>query len=740
MWSLPLVMLAVVLARYWLLMPALLLWLGLLRRSGWGMAAPMLLSAALLGLHAQYSVKSAREARLPEVLEGETLTLVGTVADLPWLTALAESGQQRARFLFDTRVDDPCWSGQHRLELVWFTDDASGLEAGARVQVEVRLRRPRGLVNEAGFDSERQAMAAGVHARGTVRALVPLTSGQGVLHWRDQLSRRLQDGFSRNSLAAALVPALVTGDRRALDAGHWHLLRATGTAHLVAISGLHISLVAGLVWWLASRLLGLALAWSSGCYPASLLAVGPALLAATGYAALAGFSLPTIRALVMTTVVMLCLCGRWRLVPGTVLWLALMAVTVPAPLAWLDTSLWLSYGAVAVLMVLHGAGLTGMVRLQLALTLVFGVLTGALFGIWSLSALPANLVLVPVFSLLLVPLSLLQAGVDHLFLGAIIERLMLLCGLWLEWLVEMPPLPLPASMAALILTALVLLRLLLPALPGPRLVWIVALLPLLWPAAPRLPHGDAELRVFDVGQGQMLLVTTRHHRLLYDLGPAWQDGDSVDRLLLPWWRRQSPPALVFVSHQHLDHAGGAASLPAHWRQSLFAGEPEFLPGSLPCLRGQSWWFDGVVVEVLWPAPALPLRHSNNRSCVVRVRARNQTILLTGDIGRDVEYWLVQEEQDLRADVLQVPHHGSRSSSSFALLRAVMPRHAFVSAGYRNSFGHPAADIVTRYREAGIELYSTAASGMLVYRGRDQAPLRWRQHSAFPWRLPEPVVE
>jgi len=125
--------------------------------------------------------------------------------------------------------------------------------------------------------------------------------------------------------------------------------------------------------------------------------------------------------------------------------------------------------------------------------------------------------------------------------------------------------------------------------------------------------------------------------------------------------------------------------------------------------------------------------------VIRVSASNQTILLTGDIGREVEYWLAGND-DIRADLLQVPHHGSHSSSSFMLLREVNPVQAFVSAGYANAFGHPAERVVSRYQAAGVPLYNTAASGMLIYRGNPDGPIRWRQHSAFPWRLSEPVVE
>jgi competence protein ComEC len=476
----------------------------------------------------------------------------------------------------------------------------------------------------------------------------------------------------------------------------------------------------------------------------------PALLAALGYAALAGFSLPTQRALLMTAVAMwLLVSSRPRSAWHNLLLVALL-VTVPAPLAWLDSSFWLSFGAVTLLVFAHSAGQSGLIRLQLTLTLVFGLLAGQLFAWWSLSALPANLVLVPVYSLLLVPLALLGALLDNLLLLDMAARLVDYSWRWLLWLAPWPSLPLPTSWLATALLALLLLRWLLPALPGPRWLLLACLLPWLWPQDQRPLRGDVELVVFDVGQGLMTALRTHSHLLLFDLGPSWQDADAASRVLTPWLRkRRLQPDLVFISHRHLDHAGGAGLFSDDaYRGRVFAGEPDALAAGLPdshaCLRGQRWRFDEVAIEVLWPPAEMPLLHSNNRSCVVKVVANNQSILLTGDIGRQVEYWLAQQD-DLRADVLQVPHHGSRSSSSFAFLRAVAPSHAFVSAGYRNSFGHPDAAIMARYQQAGIDVAVSANSGMLVYGRRDRAekglqPLRWRQHAPFPWRLSEPVVE
>ncbi|MDF1629760.1 MAG: DNA internalization-related competence protein ComEC/Rec2 [Alcanivoracaceae bacterium] len=745
-------MIALCFGQAWCWGLAALLWLYGGWSAGWRRALCYVPLMMVLALYTQSQLDQALGARLPHALTGEEMQFQARVQALPTRLKLASRGSafgsgskpeiEQVRFMVEAQSLDQRWPGRHKLILVWYGEDTSVVQPGALLHLHVRLRAIHGQVNEGGFDAERHALARGIVARGTVRSLTRLAQGEGIDLWRDQLATRIAQRVAHYPQAAALLPALVAGDRRGLSGDHWSVLQSTGTAHLVAISGLHISLVAGLVWWLGRWLISGFLAGSAGRVTAQRLAAWPALLAAVGYAALAGFSLPTQRALLMTVLAMLLLLvGRPRS-PWDNLLLVVLLVTIPAPLAWLDSSFWLSFGAVALLLLVHSAGHGGLVRLQLTLTLVFGVLAGQLFGLWSLSALPANLLSVPLYSFLLVPIALLGALLDSSVLMGMAAWLASVSWDLLCWLAPWPSLPLPASWLAGLLLALLLLRLLLPALPGPRWLLLGCLLPWCWPKDLRPAMGEVELVVFDVGQGQMSALRTRNHLLLFDLGPGWQDGNAASRTLIPWLRRHRRQAdLVFVSHGHQDHAGGAALFDGRrYHGRLFAGEPQSLPGSQACLRGQRWQFDQVVVEVLWPPAGMPLLHSNNRSCVVKVSAANQRVLLTGDIGRQVEYWLAQHD-DLQADVLQVPHHGSRSSSSYTLLRAVRPSHAFISAGYANAFGHPATEIVQRYRQAQIELLNTADSGMLIYgRTGTLSPLRWRQVSAFPWRAGEPVVE
>ncbi len=746
MWCLPLIMAAICFGQPLLWLPVCLLWLACWRQRGARSALCLLLAGVAVGWHTEQVLNKALASRLPTGLAGEVFQLRVEVIGLPERTLLEREGGpvEQVRFRARGQSDDPRWLGPKRLQLVWFNSDTSAVKPGASLILRVRLKPLLAQLNQGGFDGERHALANGIDARGSVLALELATPADGLDYLRERLSTALIQANDQRPLAAALLPALVTGDRRGLTDQHWQLLRVTGTAHLVAISGLHISLVAGLVWWLGRRLIALLGSTGSGGQVADRLAVLPALLAAAGYAALAGFSLPTQRALLMALLVMICLLGRRRQSPWQILLLALLLVTVPTPLALLDSGFWLSFGAVAMLLFLHHAGRAGLLRMQLLLTLVFGLLTAALFDVWSLSALPANLLLVPLFSLLLVPLALLATllpGVEWLMSGA--AAITDLAWWWLLKVGAWPSLPLPFTVLSALLLALAMLPWLLPGWPGPRWLLLGVMLPWLWPDMQRPLAGQVELVVFDVGQGQMMALRTRHHLLVYDTGPGWPGGYiAAERLLLPWLqRRRLQPDLIIVSHSHQDHAAGAGTLQTRFRHTpVYSGEAGQVEGSLPCIRGQRWWFDQVGIEVLWPPLELPLRHSNNRSCVIRVSAVNQTILLTGDIGREVEYWLASND-DLAADLLQVPHHGSHSSSSFMLLRAVNPVQAFVSAGYGNAFGHPAERVISRYRKAGVRLVNTATSGMLIYRGNpEDGPIRWRQHSAFPWRLSEPVVE
>ena len=727
----------------WLVLPLLICALLLRHRASHRLVALVWLLAGLFwgatGLH------QAQQAWLPASLEGRTLDVSARVADIPEPPAAVPGGRWQLT-LDRVRVLSPeaagRWPGPRRLRLS-APRHAGDFRAGDELRFEARLRRPRGRVNQGGQDAARLDLARGIGARGSLAELHeqhrPARSRQA---WRQGISEEVRERVGRHEAAARLLPALVAGDRRYLEDRDWRLLQRTGTAHLMAISGLHVSLVAGLVWWLARWLL--APLTRQDRPTARQLAVVPALLAACGYAALAGFALPTVRALVMNLVALAALALRLRPPLPAALGCALMAVLLPDPLAVVDNSFWLSFTAVALLLLLAMAAPGGTtvgtaVRVQLVLALALGAVTGWLFLHWGVLSPLANLLMVPLFSLLIVPLALLGALLPGTGVLLIAGAELLDGGWWVLGLMDRanPVLPPPPDLWVLALVVVGVLVLALPRLGVPPWLALACALPWWWPSQDTPQAGDFDLVVLDVGQGQALAVRTRNHLVLYDAGPAWPGGSAGRAVVRPWVRRQRQPvSLALISHGGRAHAGGLEALRDLIPEGrLYSGEPERVSGARACRRGQRWRFDGVEVRVLWPEPGLPLRHPGNRSCVVRVQGESGSALLTGGIHQPVEHWLARHE-GRPVTVLQAPSLGSARASGFTFLRTLQPEFAFASAGHGNPFGHPAKKARRRYRILEIPLAVTADSGMIVFRVRashNAAPLEWRRRHPRPWR-------
>lgn len=678
-------------------------------------------------------------ARLPERLNGQELAVEARVVDLVERDRRARYGEpvahQRLTLAVRLRDGDRRWPGRHRVRVTaWGAMPALG--AGDRFQGRVRLYFPHGWHNQTGPDRARFALARRLDARGVLVAVDGPVRAAGGLHaFRERLADRLRRRLAASPLGAAVIPALVAGDRRGLDPGLREHFQATGTAHLLAISGLHLTLVTGLLWF-AGRWLLAPLCW--WLWPATRrlalqqLAWAPALAGGLGYAALAGFSLPTRRALIMVAVLALCQWHRRRPPAGHTLALALLAVLLADPLAALSAGLWLSFGAVAVILLLiHG----GRLPVMLALPVPMAVAGAGLFGGWAWWAPLANLLLVPLFSALVVPAALLGAVLD-------VGPALTVAATGVEgavWVMEKlatwpaPPLP-PAAGWGGVLLGVACLLWLLPAWPWPRRLLCLCLLPWWLPDPGAPPPGRVDLVVFEVGQGQALALRTAGHLVLYDAGPGWDGGSAMARVVVPWLRRHGlRPDITVISHGDGDHAGGLKDLP--WPGRLLAGEPDRVPGAAPCRAGQHWRFDGVDFRVLWPRDRD--WHGNDASCVLRVDAVGASLLLTGDITKAVEYRLLGKVAPV--DVLQLAHHGSASSSADAWMASLAPRWAVASVGYANRFRHPAPDLVAGLEAAGVTVLRTDRTGMIVFRlgGLDNAALveKWRRDHGRPWHRP-----
>ncbi len=696
--------------------------------------------------------------------EGRDVVVEGTVA------SLVERDSRAARFVFHARR--LAWNGGARacgcrLRLAWYARRGGAvppLAPGQRWRLTVRLKRPRGFANPGGFDYGAWLLQRRIDATGYVRTRPPpeaLGRGGGGLHaLRGALLERLQAALDGRP-AGGLVAALALGERSGIDPRQWEVLRRTGTGHLVAISGLHVGLVAGLAFFLARRLWTL-VPGAARYLPAPRAGAMAGFAAAAAYAALAGFSVPTQRALVMVAVAMAMLSAQRRAPAADGLLLALVAVLVLDPLAVLGAGFWLSFGAVAVILWAAAgrhpgrgwrARAAAALHLQGAVALGLVPLTLLWFGQAALVSPLANLFAIPAVGLVAVPLVLggtacLGAGLEAAgggLLGAaawLLEQVMAVLASLAAWDAGQWQAPAPGPAALALGVAGVALLLAPRGLPG-RWLGLVLLLPLLVPQPPRPEPGGFRLAVLDVGQGLAAVVETHRRVLVFDAGARFSARfDAGSAVVAPYLRARGWRAvdLLVISHGDGDHAGGvpglARALPVG---RVLAPEPWHGAGltARPCAAGQAWTWDGVRFEMLGPEGRGGRR--NDRSCVLRVEGAVHSALLPGDIEAGSEYRLVARAGDgLASEVLVAPHHGSRTSSTPRFVAAVAPRLVVFPAGWRNRFRFPAREVTARYRAAGAILAQTGRDGAVLVDAPPAGPLRlvrWRDAARRFWHGP-----
>ncbi|WP_248751538.1 DNA internalization-related competence protein ComEC/Rec2 [Pseudomonas sp. MWU15-20650] len=693
----------------------------------------------LLGLSwACISAQRALDDRLLPALDGQTRWVEGRVTGLPQQTGtgirfeLADSRSRNARLPKRIRVS---WHG------------GPLVRSGERWRLAVTLKRTSGLLNFHGFDHEAWLLAQRIGATGTVKDGERLAPARDA--WRDTVRQRLMAVDAQGREAG--LAALVLGDGSGLAAEDWQVLQDTGTVHLLVISGQHIGLLAGLIYGLVALLA------RYGCWPRTLpwlpWACGLAFAAALGYGLLAGFGVPVQRACVMVGLVLL-----WRLrfrhLGAWWPWLlALDGVLVLEPLASLQPGLWLSFAAVGVL-ILAFSGRLGSWSFWQAWTRPQWLIAVGLFPILlvlglpiSLSAPVANLFAVPWISLVVLPLALVgTACVSVPFVGegslwlaggaldGLFKGLALLAGQLPAWI----PAEVPLGYWLVSLAGTVML--LLPkGVPFRLLGWPMLLLAV-FPPKTSVPHGQVEVVQLDVGQGQALILRTRHHTLLYDAGPRSGPVDLGARVVLPALQKLGVRQLdmMLLSHADADHAGGAAAVARGLSiKRVVGGETEGLPaflGTQPCTRGERWVWDGVSFE-LWQWP--DAIDGNPKSCVLQVQASGERLLLTGDIDRAAERAFLASPLAVPTDWLQAPHHGSRSSSSWPFLQRLAPTSVLISRGRGNAFGHPHPQVMERYRMLASQVYDSAEHGAVrLQLGTFQPPTVARGQRRF-WREPLP---
>lgn len=740
------------------------------RWRGWWVVAALVAGLGMSGWRAVVRLAD----QLPGAVEGQDVQLVGVVSSLP------QRSPAGLRFRFDVES-----AHQHglsvqmpaRVALGWYvawhedgglSEPQLALRAGQRWKLTARLRQPHGNVNPHGFDYELHLFEQGIRATGYVRAtdrnpaqLLDRSAGRPV----DRLRQHVRDSIDANvndPRAAGVLAALAVGDQSAIEREDWQLFRSTGVAHLMSISGLHVTMFA----WLAGLLVMAVWRRSARAvhvWPTPWAGRVGGFLAAAAYAVFSGWGVPAQRTVWMLAAVTLLQVGGRRWPWAMVLLAAAVVVSALDPWALLQPGFWLSFVAVGLLMASEPAQRSGQhpraerrwqrlraaahggLRTQMVATIGLTPLSLVFFQQVSVVGLLANLVAIPLVTLLVTPLALLGVVFAPLWrVGAAIEQ-MLATGL--GWLAETPVAVWVVPAAPSWMQAAGLAGAALAILPVPwhmRFLAVPLVMPLLLPVPPRPEEGRYEVVVADVGQGTAVLVRTRSHLLVYDAGPQYsRESDAGQRVLLPLLQARGETRIdrLVLSHRDLDHVGGAKALleglpVGELLSSLEAGHPLRALAARPvrCTAGQGWVWDGVKFEVLHPRAEDYGRgalKSNAMSCVLKVSGPQGALLLTGDIERQQEAELLATSRDaLKADVLLVPHHGSRTSSTADFLDAVAPAAALVQAGYRNRFGHPVAEVMDRLKARGVRVETSADCGAWQWAGaegvceRRRAPRYW----------------
>lgn len=727
-----------------------------------------LLAAALMGFAATGLRCLVYDGQaLDPALEGRDVLITGVVSDMP------QRNESGLRFSLETEaatLEGRAIAVPPRIDVGWYggLDSMAGgqlalqrqpgdVRAGERWRMTLRLKAPHGSRNPFGFDYELWLWERGVQATGYVRAgssdpepkRLEQTWKHPVALLRQLVRERIYAHVEQRQFAG-LIAALVVGDQNAIDQVDWDVFRATGVAHLVSISGLHITMFAwGAAWamgWLWRRSARLCLA-----LPAPDAALLGGVLLATAYSLFSGWGIPAQRTcLMLAAVALLRMAGtRW---PWPQVWMLACAVVVGVdPWALLQAGFWLSFVAVGVLFATD-AGLPGhaegvlrntasrlgaMLREQWVVTVALAPLTLLLFGQVSLVGLIANAFAIPWVTLVVIPLSMLGVVLPLLWDGAGLAIALLMAVL--QGLASWPWATLTLATAPWWMAAAGVLGglLLVARLPQHlRGLGLPLLLPVLLWQAPLPPVGQFEMLAADIGQGNAVLVRTAHHALLYDAGPRYSlESDAGHRVLLPLLQALHVRLdLLVLSHRDTDHVGGAAAVltmqpQADLLSSIDADDrlQSLRPAqrSERCIAGQHWEWDGVQLDILHPQAAdYDAPHSSNAvSCVLRIQsagAEPRTALLVGDIERPQEQRLVDLQAPLKADVLLVPHHGSKTSSSELFLDAVQPREAWIQSGYRNRYGHPAAEVLQRYEKRGIVVHDSPHCGAMTWRSDSPA--------------------
>lgn len=702
-----------------------------------------LLIGVLIGFHwAAGHARMRMASQLGDAWQGRDVRIEGVIA------GITHPGERGTRFVMEVeRVRSVGAIVPKRVSLTWYASWSGDrthipeLLAGQRWQLTVRLRPPHGNFNPHGFDAEAKMLERGIRARGYVRdepsatLLIPMVWQPKYIveRSRERIRRNLQRLIGDRAYAGIIV-ALAIGDQRAISPQHWTVFTRTGVNHLMSISGLHITMVSGLVFAMALRIWRRSVFLSARISPLRAATLA-GLLMAVVYAALSGFAIPAQRTIYMLSVVALALWSGWRWPAPAILGAALLVVVALDPMAVVSAGFWLSFGAVATILFIGTADsskfgwLWTWVRVQWAITIALTPLLLVLFQKVSVVSPIANAIAIPVVSLVVAPLALLMILLPFEPFAVLAHEVMRVCFEGLEFLASLPgsvwQQHAPVGWTVALAIGGVVMLLLPRGFPA-RWIGLILVIPM-FAVVPKGPK-DSELwlTVLDVGQGLSVVARTSRHAVLFDTGPDYRGwGDAGRYIIAPYLRGEGIVALdkVIVSHDDLDHSGGTASvlesIPANLVLTSIGTDMPMEAGVrlARCEAGQQWILDNVRFEILHPAADsydIAGIRDNDRSCVLRIESQFGSVLLAADIERRSERRLLEASKaSLSADVLVAPHHGSRTSSSEPFIAAVTPQIAVFPVGYANRYGHPHPHVEARYRKAGARVLRTDKGGAIT---------------------------
>ncbi|WP_397390120.1 DNA internalization-related competence protein ComEC/Rec2 [Polynucleobacter sp.] len=751
------------------------------------------------------------QGRLANVLsieyEGKDLILEGRVNTLP------QSSRSGAKFSF---AIDKAFLGKEAIEsfppqvyLSWQPawrnpQDVPEVIPGQRWKFKVKIKRPYGSLNPYTFDFERWSFHQDFGASGSVRSGRLITEKDirftefalAMEYQRWKLRQKIQHLLPRDARYGGVIAALVMGDQNAIDQEDWRVFNATGIGHLISISGLHVTMLAGFGAMLASFL------WRRNTLPLlipiSKVAAAAGFLTAFVYAWLAGFQIPAQRTMYMVGVVAFALWSGRSPRSFDIWWWALAFVLLIDPMAPYTPGFWLSFGAVAAILyaMQDSDGLLGLptgreleldwqyrvtqalrdaCRVQAVVTIALLPLTLHWFYQVSIVSPLANAVAIPVVSYIVTPLAIAGALLPD-FIGkwllipahATMDYLAIMLA-WManwRWAIAWSSQPAGWAMVMSIIGIAIAIR------PGsirenlPSRVVGLAMCTTLFiqPLTnANLSKGEFRATVLDIGQGTAVLIETKTKRLLYDTGPIQGKDNAGQRIILPYLRGRGINRIdrMVISHSDSDHIGGAASLLKEITfDSMMGSLPSTNPllvnlegrkvPAIPCRFGQQWSWDGVDFHIWHPNEHTVFedqhpRKPNEVSCVLEVRNPTTSFWLTGDVERQGEAEITERLTQAALNnlvaknvIFMAPHHGSKTSSSQELLMALSPDEAFAQNGYRNRYGHPHPTVTARYQGMSIPFYQTPSTGAQVWTFlsksdlKQDRPLFWRQHSKRLW--------